>query len=517
MTAWSAGYVSDIDYVPGFYRAQSPSLMNFVCLLNGYEPAPAGETFSYCELGCGLGQTVALLAAANPKAGFYGIDFNPAHIAYAQAMAADAGLANMTFLEASFEELLDPDGPALPAFDFVSLHGVYSWVSPAHRKAIGEFLARFVKPGGVVYVSYNSLPGWAGGLPIQRFLAEYAALVPERSDEQIRQAGAFLREMQGLGAQLVKDSAFAEQILKALDRGEVEYLAHEYLGANWHPLFHADVARELGEAKLAYAGNAMIVDNFPGLATTPEQKALLDRIGRREVRETFKDFIHPKLLRREIYVRGARRLPQPKQEALLRAMTLALVVSPEQTTVTVRTGLGEATLTESVYRPILDALAERPHAVGELMDLPAVRSHSAATAAEIAGMLIGSDQAMPALGTEPAPAATEACRGFNRALGRQFLFAKCNTNTGLASPLLGTGAYVDVIDVLSLLAVEEGEAATPEALAAFVWQPLKARGEKLIKEGELVEDEAENLALLRDREEAFLARGLPLLRKLKVA
>jgi hypothetical protein len=62
MTAWSAGYVSDIDYVPGFYRAQSPSLMDFGALLNGYEPAPGGAAFTYCELGCGLGQTVALLA-----------------------------------------------------------------------------------------------------------------------------------------------------------------------------------------------------------------------------------------------------------------------------------------------------------------------------------------------------------------------------------------------------------------------------------------------------------------------
>ena len=514
MTAWTAGYVSDIDYVPGFYRALSPSLLNFVALLNGYEPAPVGNGFTYCELGCGLGQTVALLAAANRGGRFYGIDFNPAHIAFAEAMVQDAGLTNMTFLEASFEGLLAPDGPDLPAFDFVTLHGVYSWVSPAHRQAIVTFLDRFLKPGGVAYVSYNSLPGWNGAAPIQRLLAEYAALVPDRSDRQLVEAVGFMKAMQGVGAGLLKDNAFVDQILRSFDRGDVEYLAHEYLDAHWHPLFHADVARELGEAKLAFVGAATIVDNFPGMVTTPEQKALLDRIGRREVRETFKDFIQPKLLRRDVYVRGARRLPQPRQESLLRDLTLALVISPEQTTTTVRAPLGEAQLTEGVYRPILDALAERPHRIAELMDLPAVRTQSTATAAEIAGMLIGTDQALPVL--EPAPSAQQqaACQAFNLTLGRQFLYAKCNTNAGLASPLLGTGCYVDVIDVLSVLALSEGQD-TPDRLARFVWQPLKARDEKLIKDGKPIEDEAENLALLRGRAEAFLARGLPLLRRLQ--
>jgi SAM-dependent methyltransferase len=515
MTAWTAGYVSDIDYVPGFYRAQSPSLLNFVCLLNGYEPVPAAGGFTYCELGCGLGQTVALLAAANPRAHFYGIDFNPAHIAHARALADEAGLDNMTFLEASFADLLAPDGPALPPCDFITLHGVYSWVSAGQRKAIVDILARGLKPGGIAYVSYNSLPGWTGAIPIQRFLAEYAALIPERSDRQIVEAGAFLREMQGAGAGLLKDNQFVEQILRTLDRGELEYLAHEYLGANWTPLFHADVARELGEAKLAFVGGASILDNFPGLVTTPEQKAVLDRIGRPEVRETFRDYIQPKLLRRDVFVRGARRLPRPRQEALMRSMTLALAVSPEKTTTTIQAPLGEAQLTEGVYRPILDALAERPHTVGELMDLPPVREQSTATAAEIAGMLVGTDQALPVAKPEPAPAETDLCRAFNRTLGRQFLYAKCNTSTGLASPLVGTGAYFDVVDVLSVLALEEGQAESPKTLARFVWQPLKARGETLVQEGRPVEGEAESLALLEGRAEAFLERGLPLLRRLK--
>ena len=150
------------------------------------------------------------------------------------------------------------------------------------------------------------------------------------------------------------------------------------------------------------------------------------------------------------------------------------------------------------------------------MDLPAVRGQSTASAAEVAGMLVGSDQALPV--TDPAPTATQqaTCRAFNRALGRQLLHAKSNDAVGLASPLIGTGCYVGVIDVLSLLALSDRRAETADQLAEVVWQPLKARGEKLVRDGRPIDGDEENLAILRDRAEAFLARGLPLLRRLQV-
>ena len=45
--------------------------------------------------------------------------------------------------------------------DFVGLHGVWSWISNANRAAVVEFLRRKLKPGGVLYISYNASPGWA--------------------------------------------------------------------------------------------------------------------------------------------------------------------------------------------------------------------------------------------------------------------------------------------------------------------------------------------------------------------
>src|SRR5690554_933245 len=147
MTDWSGGYVWDIEYQPGFYREQAPALLDLVCLLRGIEPpSHAAGRFRYCELGCGTGLGINLLAAANPASEFVAVDFKPAHIARARSLADGAGLENVRFVESSFEDLAAEadDEP----FDYVTLHGVWRWIAPAARAAITDFPRRRLRPGG---------------------------------------------------------------------------------------------------------------------------------------------------------------------------------------------------------------------------------------------------------------------------------------------------------------------------------------------------------------------------------
>ena len=177
-THWSEGYVTDVEYVDEFNPEQSPQNIALAAMLRGIEPPDLSSAFSYCELGCGKGLTSLILAAANPQAQFHAVDFNPSYIARAQAQAGAAQLANITFHERSLEEMTGPDAPALPMFDIVALHGVWSWVSPAIQNAIVDFLKRKVKPGGLVYITYNLMTQWASLVPLQSLLKELAASAP---------------------------------------------------------------------------------------------------------------------------------------------------------------------------------------------------------------------------------------------------------------------------------------------------------------------------------------------------
>ena len=142
MSAWGGGYVTDIPYTTGWYRQQSPSIMALACLLGGVAaPMPAADdAVSYLELGCGHGFGAMLLAASNPAWRVTAVDFNPAHIAAAREWAAEAGLTNITFLEADLTTLAeDAAAQAIPQADFVSMHGVWTWVpargAAGHRQA----------------------------------------------------------------------------------------------------------------------------------------------------------------------------------------------------------------------------------------------------------------------------------------------------------------------------------------------------------------------------------------------
>ena len=512
MGDWTGGYVADLEYVTGFYREQSPTFLNFVCMLNGYEPLPLHDGFTYCELGCGLGLTVGLLAAADPRGDFVGVDFNPAHMAAARTMAEEARLTNLRFVEASFEELIDPDGPDLPQFDIVTMHGVYSWVTPENRAYLVEFLRRFLKPGGMLYVSYNCQPGWAAAVPVQRMLLEYARNIPDRSDRQLMEAVGFIQELHKLGAAPFTDNYFVERLGQWVNSGEVVYLVHEYLSGGWQPLFHADVARDMAGAKLNYVGAARLLDNFPDLTLTPEQKQRVNAIASPTLKEMTKDYLRPKLMRHDVYVRGARRMPKMRQDDLMRSLPLALAIPRPHATLTIDTPLGQATISEDVYTPVLDALAERPHTLGELIDLPALRGKPGLSMAEIAGMLTGTDQTLPLDPTahhEPPRA-----KQFNLTLGRQCLYAKTNTRIGLACSLVSTGIYATVIEALAYLGLESGLPENAAELARFVYAPIAARGENLIEKGEPITDEAQALALLTERTAGFLEHKLPLLRHL---
>src|SRR5260221_12209003 len=199
MSEWGSGYVTDTAYVHDFCRVQTPAILSFAALAKSVAaPGLDGEPLTYCDLGCGQGFTANLVAAANPAAEVFAADFNPTHIAGARALAAAAGLSNIAFREADFEELLDDS--SLPSFDIICLHGVYSWISERHRQTIVAFIRRRLNPGGLVYISYDAMPGWAGIAPLRRVLVQHAASSGALSEIASDHALAFADKLKELDA-----------------------------------------------------------------------------------------------------------------------------------------------------------------------------------------------------------------------------------------------------------------------------------------------------------------------------
>src|SRR5271168_4967785 len=160
---WGSGYVTDVPYFPGYYSQQSPVHMVVAARLAGVacDLPDDDDPVHYLELGCGTGLGALTLASANASWRITGIDFNPAHIATARALARQAGIRNATFFEADLATLAeDRKADAIPEADFVSAHGLWSWVAQPVRAGIVRLLRAKVRAGGLVHLSYNALPAW---------------------------------------------------------------------------------------------------------------------------------------------------------------------------------------------------------------------------------------------------------------------------------------------------------------------------------------------------------------------
>ncbi len=458
MNHWGGGYVTDIAYTTGWYRQQSPSVVALACLLCGVaSPMPTGDDeVSYLELGCGHGFGAMLLAASNPGWRVTAVDFNPAHIAAARDWAAESGLTNVTFIEADLTTLADDAaGRSIPEADFVSMHGLWSWVPAAVKAGVVKLLHDKVRPGGAVHVSYNALPAWSSAMGMARVLRTVGRQRAARSDRQAEEGFKFIREMIAAEAVQLKRSEIVKVLMEKLDELPSIYLAHEYMNDSWAPCFMADVAEALADAKLEWVAAANLIENFPELTLSEEQRVLVNRFDDPLLRELIKDHCIDRLLRHDVFVRGARRILPYQRDAVLMDLSIGLNIRPKDLPLEAEMPAGRAQLNPSFYRPIVEALADGPRRVGDLLQLPEVEGKRD-NPAELVGILVGSELAELALRPVAPPSA--AAQRFNRVAARRLMQTEpMSRPVGVASYRLGTAAPASVLDMVVMDRTLEGE------------------------------------------------------------
>jgi hypothetical protein len=355
------------------------------------------------------------------------------------------------------------------------------------------------------------MPGWAPMMPLQRLLYEYSGLVHQRSDVQVKAGLDFAEQLYKAGAKILGDEAMFGKLrgeTKAKNSTEQSvYLAHEYLNGSWQPLYHVDVARELGEAKLTYAGSATVFENYPDLSLTPDQRQALDSIGVPSLRETFKDYCVGRPFRRDVFVRGARRISVAKRDAMLMDMAMAMIIPRADARTTIQVPLGEATLEAKHYEPIFDALAEGPRRIGDLMELPEIRRAGGnLSAVEIAGMLTGSSQAVPVLNPPETVTPLPSVLAHNRAAANELATSEGRKSTALAASVGGAGLHVSTMEALLYDGLCEGVPETLDALVGHAMRRLAAPENA---------DDASRKAIA-DSMDWCLRNSLPIWRKLGV-
>ena len=510
MTDWTAGYVTDIGYIYGCYNELNPLRVRLAFLSAGLHFPSIGTA---CELGFGQGLSVNIHAAASTVS-WHGTDFNPSQAGFAQELAHVSGAGAQLFDDA-FGEFCSRDD--LPAFDYIVLHGIWSWISDDNRATLIDFVRRKLKIGGVFYISYNTQQGWAATVPLRALLTEHAEMLAAPADRVVNRIDAALEFADRLfktNPLYALDNPLVAERLKLLKKQNRNYLAHEYFNKDWHPMLFSEMAKWLAPTKLSYACSAHYFQHIDILNLTSEQSAFLKEIPDLIFRETVRDFMTSQQFRRDYWVRGARKLNPLEQLELLRAQRVILTSERSAVSLKVAGALDEVLLSEEIYNPILDVLSDhQPKALGEIEQVLSNKRITLPTLLQTAMMLTGAgylELAQDEHVTSQVKPRTDKLNAhlIHKARGSGEI-------NFLASPVTGTGVAVSRFQQLFLQAIREGRE-HPVDWAQFAWQIISAQGELIRKDGKVLESIEENISELNSQAQEFAVQRLSVLKALQI-
>lgn len=273
-----------------------PDNLYTTAFLRGYSPVPV-ETAKVLEIGCGNGLNLLPMAAEMPQAEFVGIDYAEMPIQIAKSLSQRFGLTNVRFHQADICDLADDFGE----FDYVIVHGFYSWVPDQARDALWRVARGSLSPQGMMQVSYNALPGWYQTKWLREFCLFHVRSVENR-DSQIQEAWKLIEE---LASMKDADNPFATVAAQTVEKGLATAI-HDELAELNTPFYLHQVAERANEFSLRYVADA-VPKFMAGLQHLPPgEKILVEYGGSDPVQsEQYEDFLSQRTFRQSVFTHQA--------------------------------------------------------------------------------------------------------------------------------------------------------------------------------------------------------------------
>lgn len=237
----------------------APERLALCSLLHG-GPRPKAGGYRVLELGCANGANLLPLAHDRRDADFTGIDGAATQIQCANENKRVLGLENVAFLHADFREARRVlDGK----FDFIIAHGVFSWIPDEARDALLELCSDTLDEDGLLYLNYNTYPGWSMRGLVREFLIAQTAGVAglaERAQQAQRaaqrMAESFEEPAPEQAAMQRPYSALLQNEFRFVCEHDASYVAHEYLSPHNRAYWRSDFLQLAGRYGFDYVADA---------------------------------------------------------------------------------------------------------------------------------------------------------------------------------------------------------------------------------------------------------------------
>jgi len=284
-----------IPYAALPHPLTTPDRLATVATVLGLD-APPVATARVLEVGCSDGANLIPMAAALPDARFVGCDLSQRALAAGRRTIDAVGLRNVALVDEDLATL----SPSHGAFDYVIAHGVYSWVPPAVRDRLFALARERLSPCGVLYVSYNALPGarvretaW----DVLHYATDAIADTRGRIDAARRVARLVAEGAPSIHA---GDEALRAAFRAIAQKSDSE-LCHDDLAVPNDPVFfHAFVAHA-ARFGLRHLGDVHL-HTMSAAGLTPEARAFLGTLDPL-AREQYLDFVRLRRFRQSLVIR----------------------------------------------------------------------------------------------------------------------------------------------------------------------------------------------------------------------
>ena len=509
MSSWSAGYVTYTGYTYGYYEDMNPMKVQFILRYLGYKV----DTFERCfELGVGQGISINIHSLTSDIE-WYGNDFNPDQIAFAKQLAKITGA---TISDQSFEELLADC--SLPSFDFICLHGIWSWISDENRANIVKFCQRHLRVGGVLYISYNTCPGHNPMVPIRNLMTEYTDKVLPKNvnnDKKIESALAFIEGMQSNEAKYFEVNPILKDRLKALADKPKNYLAHEYFNRDWVPMDITETATFLNEAKLSYVTSTDYIHQIRYVNFTKEQIEFMDGLGDEMFAQKVGDYLTNSQFRKDLWIKGSNRVSQYHRLENLKEQAFVVVENLDDFTFDLTGQKLTANLQKEIYEPIIELLGKKKVLTNQEIFHGLKEEVSLLSVCEATMILCAKKVLAPSRDLQAAEKYYEKCKAYNLYISELSKYQ--NGFTTLASPVTGGGVVVSKFSqVFVNYILSDNKKYDADILANYACKVLTESNQKIQSKGKVLEKEEDSVEYLRDAAKVFIDKELKRLKTLMI-
>ena len=295
----------EIAYPDLSHATAHPDRMAVVARLFGMDP-PRVDSCYVLELGCAAGANLLPMASGFPESRFLGIDRSEQQIARGLGWRETLGLSNLSLEAMDLTDLDEDEGP----FDYIIVHGVYSWVPPDVQRRILEICGTRLSPNGVAYVSYDTLPGGH----LMRIVNDALLYGARAADSPAERTQAARRVLDVLRICLprVAEPAWkmlAERIPYLVapipeDAAAAEaFLLHGPLSEETHPIYLHQFIDAAADHGLQYLGDANVSSMVPSNYAPEVAQSLVAASGDRLELEQYLDFVRLRSFRTTLLCR----------------------------------------------------------------------------------------------------------------------------------------------------------------------------------------------------------------------